>query len=42
MSNKTFCQILIVAFTLAYTSNHLIYAAEWEDEDTPISFKMLP
>lgn len=44
MNNKTCCQILIVIFTLASIGNHLTYAGEWEDEDTPISFKieMLP
>ncbi|MDQ0861041.1 hypothetical protein [Bacillus sp. V2I10] len=44
MSNKTCCQIFIVIFILACMVNHLTYADELEDEDTPISFKieMLP
>jgi hypothetical protein len=44
MSNKIFCQILIIIFISACIGNHLTYAGEWEDDDTPISFKieMLP
>ncbi|WP_428911949.1 hypothetical protein [Niallia sp. Krafla_26] len=44
MNNKTCRYIVVVIFIFLGMGNHSTYANEWEDEDTPISFKieMLP